>query len=460
MSRDSIAAWAQTHFSGADLPDLRLKKRLVKMSRTIVSQPGTSIPNAMEKWADIKGAYRFLSNPEVQPDAIQAGHREVVRGICAQESVVLCVQDTSILDFTRQKEMKNLGKVGASQCSSRGLHQHTALAVTPDGRTLGILHQRWYLRPWRPKGETASDRKQRWVEGDVWKETAETVGRLEGCRLIHVGDRGADVTGFFRACQAQGVGFLVRAQHDRRIAEGEGTGHLWPLMERQAEQGRMEVKVSFQRSARALRTPRQATLSVRFAPVVLTPHRMEAFPLYAIYLREEAADRTIEAGEPVDWMLLTGEKVEDLETAVKMAKWYMRRWRIEEFHRALKEGCGLERSQLDDAEDVKRLAAIYGVVAVRLLQLRDMADEGHPDAERPEALQAFAPPSWIRLMAHFEKVPVAKMTPRLFLRGIARKGGFIGRKGDGRPGWKTIWLGWTTVGAMMVGLEASDAMGN
>ena len=34
-----------------------------------------------------------------------------------------------------------------------------------------------------------------------------------------------------------------------------------------------------------------------------------------------------------------------------------------------------------------------------------------------------------------------KMTVREFLRAIAGLGGHLGRKGDGEPGWITIWRG-------------------
>jgi hypothetical protein len=41
------------------------------------------------------------------------------------------------------------------------------------------------------------------------------------------------------------------------------------------------------------------------------------------------------------------------------------------------------------------------------------------------------------------KKPLPKQPPRLneVLRLIARLGGFLGRKSDGEPGVKTIWLG-------------------
>jgi hypothetical protein len=33
------------------------------------------------------------------------------------------------------------------------------------------------------------------------------------------------------------------------------------------------------------------------------------------------------------------------------------------------------------------------------------------------------------------------MTVYEFFRELAKMGGFLGRKGDGEPGWQTIWRG-------------------
>jgi Transposase Tn5 dimerisation domain len=33
-------------------------------------------------------------------------------------------------------------------------------------------------------------------------------------------------------------------------------------------------------------------------------------------------------------------------------------------------------------------------------------------------------------------------------------GGFLGRKGDGDPGWMTIWRGWDKLQIMMRGVDA------
>ncbi|WP_268244427.1 IS4 family transposase, partial [Deinococcus ruber] len=38
--------------------------------------------------------------------------------------------------------------------------------------------------------------------------------------------------------------------------------------------------------------------------------------------------------------------------------------------------------------------------------------------------------------------PEATLTSRAFWRAVANLGGFLGRKGDGDPGWQTLWKGW------------------
>ena len=51
------------------------------------------------------------------------------------------------------------------------------------------------------------------------------------------------------------------------------------------------------------------------------------------------------------------------------------------------------------------------------------------------------------------KPAVAEMTIREFFHGVARLGGFIGRKSDGDPGWQTLWRGWEKLQDLCWGLE-------
>jgi hypothetical protein len=53
-----------------------------------------------------------------------------------------------------------------------------------------------------------------------------------------------------------------------------------------------------------------------------------------------------------------------------------------------------------------------------------------------------------------------RWTVRDFFRGVAGLGGFLGRKGDGEPGWITIWRGWQVLHWMLQGAQLAGTAGN
>lgn len=437
--------------------------------------PHQSLPKQCPGWADLKAAYRLLSNPAVDPHAVQGPHRARVRQLCGGHPVVLCVQDTSDLDFTSRTGIRGLGKTGNG--SGRGILQHTCLAVLPDpssagpaGTVLGVLHQSWHARVEQPGGETRKQRQARWRESQVWSDTIGAVGRSpSGCRFVHVGDRHGDVWETFDAADVRGVGFVVRAMHNRRLIThhpdggrgGPDTAMLWTTLGAMPVRAQLEVAVGEQRNGRGTvkRAARSARASVRFARVTLARpnHRPDDTPprtLWAVHVREDQPPEGV--GEPLEWMLLTSEPVDTAADALRVVGYYRERWVIEEFHRVEKEGCRLEHSQLDDAADVARLAAVVAVVATRLLQLRDSARAAQADpaaADTPAALAAAGTPaSWVTVVAELAGVEPGQLTPTLFWRTLARRGGHIGRKSDGPPGWKTIWRGFYDVQLLVEGM--------
>lgn len=417
---------------------------------------GQSIPKRCVGWAELMGAYRLLSNDAIDPYEIQSPHHDLTRVVCADHDVILAVSDITDLDFTGRTNISGLGKLGDGR--GRGLQQHTVLAVDPCGDTIGILDQRWYKRPESPEGETRHQRQSRWCEPDVWADAARSVGTgPNGCRLIHVADRGADNFAMINTCFELKVDFLIRATHDRLV--NDKSTHLWKHISGCPELGRMQVQVSAQRSGlpRDRRTARKATVALRIGSVQINPPpndpRHADAPtrhVTAVYVREVNPPRGKDV-HPVEWMLLTNEKATTLSDAHRLTEWYSHRWVIEEFHRVEKEGCGLEKTQLDHAQDIMRLAAVTGVVAVRLLQLRDMADTDHPDHNNPAALHTMVGPEWIEVIAMLTRTNPAKLTPHHFWKTIARQGGWIGRASDPRPGWKCIWRGWYDIRLIVQG---------
>jgi len=451
--------WALAHFGAASLGDARRGQRLAKLAAAMAQRPAQSLPQQLGAWSDLVGAYRFLSNNRVAPQAIQGPHRELTRGACVGQGVILSVQDTTELDFTTRRKVKGLGPVGGS--FGRGMLQHTALGVRPDGTLLGILAETWRLRVAAPPGETVRQRQARATEADLWADTADLIGAAPaGCRLVQVGDRGSDCFRFFTACRARGHGFLVRAKYDRYI--NEDTAQLWAHVLAQPVAGERRITLPAQRGAqgRVVRKAGEVVLAVRYAPVLIGPPRNDPrsageapLRVWAVHVLETQPPAGV---EPLSWMLLTSEPVEALETAQTLITWYTHRWVIEEWHKALKEGCRLEATQLDNAADIQRLAAVQGGVAVRLLQLRDLADPGtpahpRPQADDPQALARVLPAIYIRVVAALAKTPAAQLTPRLFWRTVALRGGWLGRTRDGRPGWKTLWRGWSDVQVLCEG---------
>jgi hypothetical protein len=431
----------------------------------MAAAPQTSLPKQCGSWKDLKAAYRLLNNPAVDADAIQGVHRELTRDACAKHAVILGVEDDTYLSFNRRTNTKGLGKLATGM--GQGLVQHSTLAVTPTGELVGLLDQFWFRRVDAPEAETRSERNNRWREADVWSDAVRRVGPPPArTRFVHVMDRAGDSLETILACDEVGVGYVIRAKHDRRVEDA--TDKLWAFMAKQPVKSSMAVSIGKQtdRQGRVTRRGREAKVSVRFSRVQLecpwnhSGSPRESKSVFAVYLSEDRAPKDV---DPVDWMLLTGEEVTTVPDAERIVEWYTRRWVIEEWHRVEKEGCRVEASQLDDAEDIKRLAAIVSINAVRMLQLRDLAgfsrkkpgrhSTGKNRSGDPESLQQAVPMSWLIVVGSLARTDPLRLTPRDFWLTIAKRGGWIGRKGDGQPGWKTIWRGWYDVHVMAQGVE-------
>jgi hypothetical protein len=321
--------------------------------------PDQSLPQQNKEWGELMGAYRFLHNAKATPDHIQSVHRARVREECRIRPLVLAVQDTSELDFTG-RAVEGLGPIGNG--GGQGLLQHSTLAIDPQGHLLGLLHQIWRLRVAVPEGETRAQRLQRPRESDFWPESVQAVGSLGAApRVIHIADRGGDGFGMMTACGArQNVGFLIRAQHDRCV--NDGTDKLWSFMAQQPAAGQREVPVE----GGTVHERRIARVSIRYSRVRLDrpkqdPQFKEPIDVWVVYAREDPAPDGV---EPIEWMLLTSEAVLTVADAEERIDWYGLRWILEEFHKAEKSGCRLERVQLKTAEAIKNWAALVAVIAV------------------------------------------------------------------------------------------------
>jgi hypothetical protein len=277
---NNVESWAEDNFSDTGFPDERLDKRMVKIGEQMSRGAGKSLPKLFEgDSAALAATYRFLNNDAVTPAAIQAAHiREVVRK-CTPQPVVLCVQDTTELDYSG-RDVEGLGKIGNGR--GQGLMQHSALAVIPDEGLVGLLHQNIHRRCESPRGETTRQRQSRPTETKVWSDVVRAVAKLElgDARIIHVCDRGGDRFELLHTCREFGHAHVIRAMYDRKASEED---QLWELLSKQAVVCSYDLEVPARKEKQAPRGYRNATLSVRFSSVHISapvniPHMRSVLP--------------------------------------------------------------------------------------------------------------------------------------------------------------------------------------
>ena len=134
------------------------------------------------------------------------------------------------------------------------------------------------------------------------------------------------------------------------------------------------------------------------------------------------------------------------EHAWERVDWYQCRWLVEDYHQCLKSGCRIEERQLQTVDGLMRLLGLLSPLAVRLLQVRALARE---DPER--SAQEVIEPLMLAVLAQRTGQSPATMTLGTFWTEVARLGGYLARRRDGPPGWRTIWKGWLSLQTLLEG---------
>jgi len=280
---------------------------------------------------------------------------------------------------------------------------------------------------------------RRWVEG--YERQAELAGKLPGTRIVYVADREGDMLELMQTAHALGypADSLLRAQHNRCLPQG---GKLWPTVLAAAPLGEIE----FTLPARTNRPARRIRQTLYAKVVELPDGQGGMMPVTCVIARESNLPQGQKA---IEWRLLTNRKALTLEDAAQLIDGYRCRWEIETLFHVLKNGCRIEALQLGHVEKLKLAIAIYLVVAWRLAHLMRLG-RVHPDLP---ASAVFDTTEWQAAWLLAEKTP-PKQTPtvREVIRRIAMLG-FLARKGDGEPGVKTLWQGFTRLSSFVRGVE-------
>jgi hypothetical protein len=463
----TIEPWVFRELGQANFGDARLTGRVLTLANDLAAHPNLSLASTYEgDWASLKASYRFLDNAAVTPDAIVAPHRDATWDRSGQESWVLIAQDTSYFNYTGHPATQGLGPI--ERVDDPGLLVHTALAMTEQGVPLGIAAQKIWTRDPAHFGKSrqrktrpfAEKESARWVE--IAKEA--TRGVPDGTRAVVIGDRESDMYDVFVDAESAPYDVLVRSARDRRVAHPT-EDYLWRAVEAAEVLGTFVIDVPRKED----HPVRQATLTLQTTTVQLQiPHGREAdglgTPTVQIVLAKEVdppADTP-----PIVWILLTTLSVVTFEDARCLVRWYTYRWRIERFHFVLKTGgSNVEKLQLETYDRLARAIALYSIIAWHILwmtyQVRLQSDQPCSiafTAEEEHALRGLYERQRPRKGPRSGPYdPHYRLTLREAMHTMAKLGGFIGRKGDGDPGIRTLWQGYRELQLILLGMRLAKA---
>ncbi|MEK7750800.1 MAG: transposase, partial [Acidobacteriota bacterium] len=290
--------------------------------------------------------------------------------------------------------------------------------------------------------------------------------------LVHVGDRELGRYNMLAWMISIGDDFVVRAALDQlRAAIGKNRVTLPDALTSLPWAGTLEANLASRpanRSGKATkshpsRRNRKATLSFRAGSVdLIRPSHKDSGETYnpmGDQLPDTLTVNVVEvleqhppAGEPaIHWILTTTLPVDTIQQQLDVVRCYRRRWIIEEFFRALKQGCKFERRQLDSAWGLLVALTLFLPVAWSLLLMQTAA------AESPNApwRQLFAQPvlTAIRRLAPHIKLGAASTVHDVYM-AIAKLGGHLKR--NGMPGWHTLIHGLSTLVSALKGMNSKS----
>jgi len=428
--------WIKLQFMDVKLEDKRLNKRLELLSSNMMVNPSFSIPKQNEGWKDAKGAYRFFSSDRISFSDLIQPHLDLTKEIVKKRNLILAIQDTCYISFSHHQSVEGLSDIGGPlRTKDKGVILHTTLAIDPTKKqpeVVGIFDQHIHRRTKLvDKDETYSQKQKRWRESKLWEEASKRIDLEDSnTSIVEIMDREGDVFDTQQNCLDLKHDFIIRAVHDRKV-EGSTEDHLIGLIKTLESNGTMKLNVR----KKPGQQPRKVLLNVSFSKVKISAPkgRKEIIECNVVYVIEKDPP---ENQEPLEWILLTSIDASSFEDARQIINWYKCRWIIEEYHKCIKTGCMVEKIQLKQGERIENFLGIANVVAVRLLQLRDVARNA-PDISAKEIID----PLKVNLLTKRYNVQKEEITIREYYLLLARLGGFLGRKSDGEPGWQILWRG-------------------
>lgn len=447
--------WVESELVAQDMGDVRLNKRMVKLTENLCRDPSLSIPCANTSWAETLAAYRFFDNDKVTFASIMSGHKASTLSRIQTEPVVLIPQDTTFLNFATDDKSKGMGTLRTKNANQQLLH--TSIAISPSRVNLGIVDGSLWQREEASTGSSRARKKIDEKESHRWLLHYQSACAIQEqspeTTVVSIADREGDIHEWFQYAESvpleRRASYIVRAKANRALELEEERIPLWDHMNSLKSLGKYSVNVPNRNGEPG----RDAAVNVVAAEVQLAGKGKARKPLFlhVVYVKEISPP----IGEKgIEWMLLTDLPVEDFVQARVIIEWYRCRWEIETYFRVMKGSCEIENNRFRTEPRMLNCIAVYMIISWRLHSITMLARRM---PERP-CTDAFSDREWTILWRMRTKTQPPNIPPSLkeATHMLAGLGGFLGRKGDGEPGVKTIWQGYDK---LLHYIEAADAFG-
>lgn len=434
------------------------------------AEPAKSFPRAMGSDAALEGFYRFINNDAFTAEEIFAPHVTATTERATEAGDVIALHDTTLVEYSTMRA--GLG-VTTHRTRRHGFVAQVSLVLSEkEGLPLGVAHletltrsgKKWSKR--RQEGQRArvhhddvGRESLRWIRGIEAVEEAAS-GRFN---VIHVTDAEGDFFELFSRLHAMKGRFVIRAgQLDRIVVVDDQERNLREVVSELSPTARRKVelcerkyrhprdKARSSRQRHPERSSRVARVAIASRQVTLKGTRYstlktEPFSVNVVRIWEP---RPPTDEPPVEWVLITTEPTSTVQDLGGVVDLYRLRWTIEEYFKALKTGCSLEKRQVESYDALRKVLALFVPIAHQLLVLRGIERSD----TRLSAKRVFSSTDLYILTNAPQNARLdPPRTVSDALRHLARLGGHI--KNNGPPGWQTLGWGYEKLLVLRLGWE-------
>lgn len=357
------------------LNDSRLERRGQALWRKLSLTPVSSIRRLSETRAEQKAYYRFLHNEKVEENKLIAEASSRVKNLCAGRHL-LCIQDTSEINLCKHKgrlqPSSGLGRSDNSD-SAHCFKLHPGLVVDAHTLTpLGFSHIKVFHRPEEMPNRMKRGYKKQPIEEKEsykWIEVAQQSKEVlkEAASVTFIEDREGDIYEQFALIPDEKHHLLIRSRTTRKLVDGNS---LYNEVENAPIAGNYTIEVLTDK--RKNQYKRKANIELRFITCELQcPENLKNkdYPA-SISVSCISVKETGNVSKPINWKLLTTNKIETYEQALTMITYYSARWYIEQVFRLLKkQGFGIEQTELESGWAIRKLVIMQMTALLKILQM-------------------------------------------------------------------------------------------